>query len=252
MLVTGAAGFIAGLSGRGALGRGHAVVGLDNYSKYGPVKIASAATIRELPRGHEATPRRGPSGGLSGRVRALRGRRRVVGGSLLFTEFAYDLMAENERITAAASTRPSAALSGKHCSVKSPSSRRQIVFESAGIYPTPEGTSRLPAAALYLRLSETARRKFRPGAPGSSRLPFTIGRPVQLHRYRENPRWGKGDIPSRERQLAMSHVVPDLSRRSSRARTRCRSWADGGQVGRYTYGGDLAGASAARCFCPRR
>src|SRR5690606_26560279 len=38
ILVTGAAGFIAGYLVEELLGAGHEVVGLDNYSKYGPVE----------------------------------------------------------------------------------------------------------------------------------------------------------------------------------------------------------------------
>ena len=38
ILVTGAAGFIAGYLVEELLAAGHEVVGLDNYSKYGPVE----------------------------------------------------------------------------------------------------------------------------------------------------------------------------------------------------------------------
>ncbi|WP_345516481.1 NAD-dependent epimerase/dehydratase family protein, partial [Phytohabitans houttuyneae] len=37
VLVTGSAGFIGGYVVEELLGRGHEVVGLDNFSKYGPV-----------------------------------------------------------------------------------------------------------------------------------------------------------------------------------------------------------------------
>ena len=40
VLVTGSAGFIGGYVVEELLGRGHEVVGLDNYSKYGPVRHA--------------------------------------------------------------------------------------------------------------------------------------------------------------------------------------------------------------------
>ena len=41
ILVTGAAGFIGGYLVEELLGAGHQVVGLDNYSKYGPLRQAS-------------------------------------------------------------------------------------------------------------------------------------------------------------------------------------------------------------------
>ncbi len=37
VLVTGSAGFIGGYVVKELLDRGHSVVGIDNYSKYGPV-----------------------------------------------------------------------------------------------------------------------------------------------------------------------------------------------------------------------
>ncbi len=45
VLVTGSAGFIGGYVVEELLARGHEVVGLDNYSKYGPV----AHSLRRQP-----------------------------------------------------------------------------------------------------------------------------------------------------------------------------------------------------------
>src|SRR5512143_3154631 len=101
VLVTGAAGFIAGYLVEELLAAGHEVVGLDNYSKYGPVE-----------RGYDAHPRyRGVTGDAKdvGLLRELLADcnqfvagAAIIGGISLFHELAYDLLAENERITAAA------------------------------------------------------------------------------------------------------------------------------------------------------
>ena len=56
VLVTGAAGFINGYLVPELLERGHEVVGLDNFSKYGPTRRSYDGHPR-LPPGRRATPR---------------------------------------------------------------------------------------------------------------------------------------------------------------------------------------------------
>ena len=46
VLVTGSAGFIGGYVVEELLGRGHEVVGVDNFSKYGPVSHSPTTTTR--------------------------------------------------------------------------------------------------------------------------------------------------------------------------------------------------------------
>ena len=101
ILVTGAAGFIAGYLVEELLAAGHEVVGLDNYSKYGPVE-----------HGYDTNPHyRGVTGDAKdvGLVKELLADcdqfvagAAIIGGISLFHELAYDLIAESERITAAA------------------------------------------------------------------------------------------------------------------------------------------------------
>ena len=100
ILVTGAAGFINGYLIPELLAAGHEVVGLDNFSKYGPVARSydthpayrfvegdskDIALLRELATGCDQV------------VAAAA----MIGGISYFHEFAYDLLAENERILAA-------------------------------------------------------------------------------------------------------------------------------------------------------
>ena len=100
ILVTGSAGFIGGYLVEELLHAGHQVIGLDNFSKYGPLRQASQThagydfvqgdakdlgLLRELMRDVDQV--------VAGAAK--------IGGISYFHEFAYDLLAENERITAA-------------------------------------------------------------------------------------------------------------------------------------------------------
>jgi len=120
------------------LSAGHEVVRLDNYSKYGPV---------------ERSPRyRGVTGdakdaGLLGELLAdcdhfVTGAA-IFGGITLFHERAYDLLAENERITAAAfdaAVQAHREARLRKITVVSSS----MVYESASAYPDHHGQP-LPA-----------------------------------------------------------------------------------------------------------
>src|SRR4051812_5610096 len=100
ILVTGSAGFIGGYLVEELLQAGHEVVGLDNFSKYGPLKQASLEHSR-----YRFVQGDAKDVGLLGEL--LQGMDQVVagaariGGISYFHEFAYDLLAENERLTAA-------------------------------------------------------------------------------------------------------------------------------------------------------
>ena len=73
ILVTGAAGFIAGYLVAELLDAGHEVVGLDNFSKYGPL----AKSLRRPSRAtasSRATPRTRPHARARGGLRPVRRR----------------------------------------------------------------------------------------------------------------------------------------------------------------------------------
>src|SRR6201986_5641873 len=100
ILVTGSAGFINGYLIQELLDAGHTVAGLDNFSKYGRVEksydkhpnyrfVEGNAKDRELL--DELLE------GCDHFVASAA----MIGGISYFHEFAYDLLAENERITAA-------------------------------------------------------------------------------------------------------------------------------------------------------
>ena len=100
ILVTGAAGFINGYLVPELLEAGHEVIGLDDFSQVRPprqvVRRATRATASS-----RATPRTRACCASSPRtVDQVVASAAMIGGISYFHEFAYDLLAENERILA--------------------------------------------------------------------------------------------------------------------------------------------------------
>src|SRR3954470_13324296 len=96
VLVRGAAGFICGYLIEELLDAGHDVVGLDNFSKYGRV----AKSYDEHPRYRFVqgdAKDAAPMTDLAGEVDQVVAAAAMIGGISYFHEFAYDLLAENNR-----------------------------------------------------------------------------------------------------------------------------------------------------------
>src|SRR6516225_3134258 len=140
IVVTGSAGFIGSYLVAELLQAGHEVVGLDNFSKYGKLRPANLGHTKYRFVEGNATD----VGMLHELMRdvdhVVAGAARI-GGISYFHEFAYDLLAENERITAAVFDAAIAAHKRgtlKKITVVSSS----MVFENAAVWPTPEGEQR--------------------------------------------------------------------------------------------------------------
>ena len=222
ILVTGAAGFIAGYLVEELLGAGHKVVGLDNYSKYGPVEHA-----------YDTNPHyRGVTGDAKdvGLVKELLADcdqfvagAAIIGGISLFHELAYDLIAESERITARRLRRghrrpPQGAAPKNH--------RRLIVDglrEHERLSHSRGRTAPLPASPVDLRFPEAGDGVF---CPGSSRAVWPSlhdVRPFNCIGIGEKRALSDKEVMSGNIKLAMSHVVPDLVQKVLKGRTPCAS-----------------------------
>ena len=239
LLLTGAAGFIGGYLVPELLNAGHQVIGVDNFSKYGPVA-----------RSYDSDPRYRLVEGdakdvalltrLASECDQLVAGAAMIGGISYFHEFAYDLLAENERILAATFDAAIAAYKQgvlRKITVLSSS----MVFESTTVFPTPEGAQLTspPPRSTY-GFQKLACEYFARGAFEQYQLPYTIVRPFNCVGIGERRALRDSKITSGNVKLALSHVVPDLVQKVLKGQDPLHILGDGTQVRHYTYGGDLA------------
>ena len=238
ILVTGAAGFINGYLVPDLLEAGHEVIGLDDFSKYG--RLAKSYDDNPRYRFVEGDAKdvglmRELAAGCDQVVAAAA----MIGGISYFHEFAYDLLAENERILASTFD---AAIAPIETGIWS-GSRHQLVDGLRVGDRLPDARRRsadLAAADLDLRLPEARLGVLRQGRLEQYELPYTIVRPFNCVGIGERRALRDTDIMSGNVKLALSHVVPDLVLKVLKGQDPLHILGDGSQVRHYTYGGDLA------------
>jgi UDP-glucose 4-epimerase len=239
VLVSGSAGFIGGYVVEELLKRGYAVIGLDNFSKYGKVRKSyddhphyrlvegdarDVALITEL---------------LADCDHFIAGAA-MIGGISYFHTYAYDLLATNERIIAASCDAAIAAhRDGRLRKVTYLSS--SMVFENADEWPSYEGQQReIPPPLSSYGFQKLAVEYFARAAWDQYKLPYTVVRPFNCVGIGESRALGDEEILSGNVRLAMSHVVPDLVQKVLKGQDPLHILGSGDQVRHYTYGGDLA------------
>ncbi|HVF04517.1 MAG TPA: NAD-dependent epimerase/dehydratase family protein [Frankiaceae bacterium] len=239
VLVTGSAGFIGGYVVEELLRRGYGVVGVDNYSKYGPVTrsydshpayrfvegdVRDIGLMRDLLRDCDHL--------IAGAA--------MIGGISYFHAYAYDLLATNERIMAA--TCDAAIAAHKEDRLKKVTyMSSSMVFESAPTWPSYEGQEReIPPPLSSYGFQKLAVEYFARAAWDQYRLPYTVVRPFNCVGVGEGRALGDVEVLSGNVKLAMSHVVPDLVQKVLKGQDPLHILGDGSQIRHYTYGGDLA------------
>ena len=239
VLVTGSAGFIAGYLIEELLKAGHEIIGIDNYSKYGPIKKSyddnpfytfvegdckDTELMKEL-------------ASACDQVVAIAA---MIGGITYFHTYAYDLLAENERIIS--STFDAAIYAHQHHHLKKINVlSSSMVYECCHIYPSKEGDQlECPPPLSTYGFQKLACEYYAKGAWEQYKLPYTIIRPFNCVGIGEQRALNEKEIMSGNVKLAMSHVVPDLVQKIYRGQDPLHILGSGEQIRHYTYGGDLA------------
>src|SRR5512142_2904416 len=239
VLVSGSAGFIGGDGVEELLRRGYAVVGVDDFSKYGRVR-----------KSYDDNPRYRLVEGDCRNVGLMTDLLKdcdhfiagaaMIGGISYFHTYAYDLLATNERIIAAscdAAIKPRQ--DGRPQKVTYLSS--SMVYESTTEWPSYEGQEReVPPPLSSYGFQKLAVEYFARAAWDQYKLPYTIVRPFNCVGIGESRALGDREILSGNVELAMRHVVPDLAQKVLKGQDPLHIFGSGDQVRHYTYGGDLA------------
>jgi UDP-glucose 4-epimerase len=239
VVVTGSAGFIGGYIVEELLKKGYSVVGVDNYSKYGPVKKSYddhpnyqlvVGDVQDVSLMTDV---------LEDADHFIAGAA-LIGGISYFHTYAYDLLAQNERIIAASvDAAIQAHKKGRLEKVTYMSS--SMVFESTDRWPSKEGDEReVPPPLSSYGFQKLAVEYFARAAWDQYKLPYTILRPFNCVGIGESRALGDVEIDSGNVKLAMSHVVPDLVQKVLKGQDPLHILGEGDQVRHYTYGGDLA------------
>jgi nucleoside-diphosphate-sugar epimerase len=239
ILVTGSAGFIAGYLVEELLNEGHTVVGIDNYSKYGYIE-----------KSYDTHPNYTIVKGDAKDVQLMKNLAEdcdqiiaiaaMIGGITYFHEYAYDLLAENERIVA--STFDAAIWANKNKKMKKINVlSSSMVYESTDKFPTQEGEQeKCPPPLSTYGFQKLSCEYFAKGAWEQYRLPYTIIRPFNCIGVGERRAKDEKEIYSGNVKLAMSHVVPDIIQKIYKGQNPLHILGSGNQIRHYTYGGDLA------------
>jgi len=247
VVVTGSAGFIAGYLVQELLDSGHTVVGVDNFSKYGKVEKSYQSHPNYQFHTGNCTDAKLLTE-LAADADHFVACAAKIGGISYFHEYAYDLIAENERIIASSfDAAISAFKKGRLKKITVLSS--SMVFENATEFPTPEGHERkCPPPSSTYGFQKLACEYFAQGAWEQYKLPYTIVRPFNCVGIGERRALGDVDIPSGNIKLALSHVVPDLVQKILKGQDPLHILGEGKQTRCYTYGGDLARGIAVCMF----
>ena len=241
VVISGSAGFIGGYVCEELLSRGHQVTGIDNYSKYGPVKKSYddhpeytfvEGDVRDVKLMTEL---------LADADHFIAGAA-LIGGISYFHTYAYDLLAENERIIASSCDAAIKAFDGGNGRLKKVTYlSSSMVFESTDHWPSAEGDERkIPPPLSSYGFQKLAVEYFARAAWDQYKLPYTVLRPFNCVGIGESRALGDVQIDSGNVKLAMSHVVPDLVQKVLKGQDPLHVLGDGSQVRHYTYGGDLA------------
>ena len=241
VLVTGSQGFIGSYLCAELLEKGYKVIGIDNFSKYGPISRPHDAhpnfqliemDVIDLDPSHLPPSIESVDYIIAGAA--------MIGGISYFHKYAYDLLATNERILAATFDVANALYDKKNLQriiVLSSS----MVFEKTNVFPTPEEEiATCPPPLSTYGFQKLAVEYFCKGALEQYGLPYTIIRPFNCVGVGEEKAISEEEVKSGNVKLMMSHVLPDIINKILKGQYPLRILGSGEQIRCYTNGKDIA------------
>lgn len=241
ILILGSQGFICSYLCDYFLSKGHKVFGIDNYSKYGKVV-----------RNHDSNPNFTLfqwdltkdnylySLLVEKKIDYVINAAAKIGGISYFHEFAYDLLATNERIQAntfdAAIKAWQAGTLKKIVTLSS-----SMVFESATNFPSKEDdVNKIPPPISSYGFQKLATEYFAKAAYQQYGLPYTVVRPFNAVGIGEDKAISSSSTTSGNVKLTLSHVLPDLIIKVLSGQNPLHILGSGQQARCYTNGKDIA------------
>ena len=240
VLVTGSAGFIGGYIVQELLDQDYEVVGIDNLSKYGEVtrSFDDNANYTFVKGDVQKTKLMVD---LMADVDHVIAGAALIGGISYFHTYAYDLLAENERIIASTCDAAIETIKRGGPLQKVTYLSSSMVFESTDRWPSVEGDElKVPPPMSSYGFQKLAVEFFARAAWDQYKVPYTICRPFNCVGIGERKALGDVEVMSGNIELAMSHVVPDLVQKIIKGQDPVHILGDGSQLRHYTYGADLA------------
>jgi UDP-glucose 4-epimerase len=241
ILITGSQGFIGSYLCTEFLSKGYKVVGVDNFSKYGPITRPHdnhpnfhliEMDVIDFDANNILPELQDVEYIISGAA--------MIGGITYFHKYAYDLLATNERIMA--STFDLAIkLHEKGILKRIVALSSSMVFENTTVYPTPEVNVKTcaPPMSTY-GFQKLAVEYFCKGAHEQYGVPYTIIRPFNCVGVGEEDAIGEHEVLSGNIKLMMSHVLPDIINKILKGQDPLHILGTGEQVRCYTNGKDIA------------
>ena len=242
VLITGSQGFIGSYLCSELLKRGYKVIGVDNFSKYGPVsrthdqhpnfklinveieKLESCIDPRELED-----------------VEYIIAGAAMIGGISYFHKYAYDLLSTNERILASTFDLAIKLKKNNKDFKKILVISSSMVFENTNIFPTPESEIKsCPPPLSTYGFQKLSCEYFCKGAYEQYGVPYTVVRPFNCVGVGEEEAIGEHEIKSGNIKLMMSHVLPDLINKVLKGQDPLHILGTGEQIRCYTNGRDIA------------
>jgi nucleoside-diphosphate-sugar epimerase len=252
ILWTGSHGFIAGYAIAKLLEQGHKVWGVDNFWKYGE-------TVKEYDNhpnftfilGDAKDPELLKKAVFENKINIFVAGAAIIGGITLFHDLAYDILAENEKLTCAAFDVCIDAYKNDTFFEKILVISSSMVYENVTNYPSNEkDILNYPPPSSTYGFQKLAVEYFAKGAYEQYKLPYTIIRPFNAIGTGEKRAKYENEIYSGNIKMAMSHVLPDLVQKIYKGQFPLHILGNGQQVRHYTYAGDLADGIIESMFNP--